>query len=159
MMAMWSTGIAYDLSRTLRRASVPRALGHAVPEVPGAYLIYRLGHADTLETILDIGECGLRPNSKPHGLRGRLASEVAHSASARIAHDVVRGHLRGDLHVMWCEATSKESAKEVQDALISLFVRECGCRPRYNSKREHHARPDSFLAMYRQAKVLAGCLA
>ena len=155
--ASWCSPTVYDVTRTPERASVPNRLTLTVPEAPGAYAIYHLGQAGVFETILDFGECGLRPNSKPHGLRGRLASNAAHSASARIALDLARGRLQGDLRVVWLEAETKELAKEIQDGLLSLFRRECGRQPRYNSKVEHHPCPGLFESVYSDLKVVARC--
>jgi len=157
MKRRWSNPVTYDLTRTLRRVSVPEALGNTVPEVPGTYAICRIGQAETFEIILDIGECGPRPNSRPHGLRGRLAAVVAHSASEQIARDLQNGSLQGNLCVVWFETESKGPAKEIQDALISLFRRDCGKQPRYNTKHEWHAHPDNFRPIYLELKVLTGC--
>ena len=155
----WSNPVAYDLTRTLRRASVPKAFEHAVPEMPGIYVIYRLGQNNATEAILDIGECGPRPNSSRKGLRGRLASGVAHSASERIAQDVLSGVLTDDLFVVWREAESKNLAKDTQDALISLFRRDYGRQPRYNTKLEYHAHPEIFESIYTEVMALIGCSA
>jgi len=155
--SIWCSPIAYDLTRTSRRVSVPSDLELTVPEVPGAYAIYRQAHVDVCGTILDIGECGPRPKSKPHGLRGRLASGVAHSASEQMALDIRRGHIRNDLRVVWVEAETKKRAKEIQDALITLFRRECGEQPKYNTKPENHSNPESFVLIYAALKVAAGC--
>ena len=84
----WSKPLPYDLTRTPNRASVPKSHGHAVPELPGVYVICLSGCTETAEAIVDIGECGPRPNSSPRGLRGRLASGVAHSASELIAEEI-----------------------------------------------------------------------
>lgn len=153
----WCKPVVYDLTRSARRTSVPKDVTLDVPELPGVYAICRVGAGGVFEAILDIGECGLRPRSSPRGLRGRLASGVAHSASERIAADVSCGRLQGGLHVVWLEAESKEFAKEVQDALLTLFVRECGMQPKYNEKPEHHKSPERFESIYHQLKAVAGC--
>ena len=154
----WSSPVPYDLTRTSRRASVPPSIERVMPETPGAYAIFRAGISRTIDAILDIGECGPRPRSSPHGLRGRLATSVAHSASERIARDLQTGVLTGTLHVAWLSASSKQSAKEIQDALITLFVQDCGTQPLYNNKLERHARPEPFNPDYQCLKRLAGCL-
>jgi hypothetical protein len=159
MKRAWSKALTYDLTRTQRRASVPKAFGSAVPEAPGTYVIYCLGQTSAGDAILDIGECGPRPRSKPHGLRGRLASNVPHSASEQIALDIFSGNLRGGLGVVWFEAESKPVAKDAQDALVSIFRREFGKQPRYNRKWEHHHQPDNFEQAYRELKALVGCTA
>jgi hypothetical protein len=52
----WSDSHPYDLTRTQKRASVPKALGRAVPERPGTYVIFRTNVNDISESIIDIGE-------------------------------------------------------------------------------------------------------
>ena len=150
----WSKPISYDLVRTSRRVSVRQDLAHLVPQKPGVYAVLDVGKAELAEAILGIGECGIRPNSVPHGLRGRLASNVAHSAAEKIADDLRTGALSGPLTVVWIETVSKESAKELQDALVTLFRSECGRQPRYNRRLEQHSNPDSFKAPYIQLKQL-----
>lgn len=152
----WSKAISYDLARTSWRASVPPHLTHVVPETPGTYAILRIGTAEIFDAILDIGECGPRANSTPHGLRGRLASDVPHSASKNIADDLRNGILVGPLSVVWVEMFSKDSAKDLQDALITLFRDEYGKQPRYNRKRENHSNPVPFIGVYQQLKTLTG---
>ena len=125
-----------------------------MPECAGTYVIFRTGVGDLSESIIDIGECGPRPNSNPCGLRGRLASTVAHSASERIATDIARGHLDGDLAVVWVESTSKAVAKEIQDALICLFRRDFGRQPKYNAKIEYCEQPERFQATYAALKAI-----
>jgi hypothetical protein len=124
-----------------------------VPEVPGTYIIYRIGEAQPTEQIIDIGECGPRPRSKPRGLRGRIASAVPHSASERMAEDIARGDLRGELRVVWRPSESKKDSKQAQDALITLFRREFARQPRYNCRREHSSHPESFEAAYLALKA------
>ncbi len=156
MKIHWSKPVPYDLTRTSRRASVPKALEDGVPQTSGVYAIFRVGQTGALETILDIGECGPQPKSSPHGLRGRLATSVAHSASQRMAVDIGVGKLSGELRVVWFEAESKSLAKDAQDALASLFKREYGRQPEYNAKREDHPAPRTFEAVFEELKVLAG---
>jgi hypothetical protein len=158
MIRTWSKPVPYDLTRTLRRTSVPPDFEREVPETPGTYAIFRTAAGTTIDTILDIGECGPRPKSSPHKLKGPLATTVPHSASERIARDLQRGVLLGTLDVAWLPASSKESAKDTQNALITLFVQECGSPPRYNKKPERHVRPDTLIAEYQTLKRLAGCL-
>jgi hypothetical protein len=67
-MRAWSSPFPYDLTRTSRRVSVPTSFKHLVPEAAGAYVIYSSGSGAVDEAILDIGECGPRPNSSPRGL-------------------------------------------------------------------------------------------
>ena len=62
--------------------------------------ILRTGTSEVFDAILDIGECGPRANSTPHGLRGRLANDVPHSASQNIADDLRNGVLAGPLSVV-----------------------------------------------------------
>jgi len=159
MIQAWCDPIPYDLSRTRCRASVPREFSKSVPETPGTYVIYRIGQANTCGAIIDIGEAGPRPNSAPKGLRGRLASTVAHSASERIAADMNDGRLPNELCMVWVERRSKEDAKQLQNALISLFRQECGHQPRYNRKLEEHPEPEAFLPLYAALKRHIGCLA
>jgi len=156
MTQPWSNPAPYDTTRTVRRVSVPKTLTESVPETPGTYVIYRAAQGDTCDVIIDIGETGPRPNSKPHGLRGRLATTVAHSASEKIARDTNGGKV-GDLRVVWSEAESKEAAKELQDALITLFRRECGRQPMYNTKHEDHLQPEAFESTYHDLKRQIGC--
>ncbi len=143
--------------RTLRRVSVPKAFTESVPETPGTYVIYCVAQGNTCDIIIDIGETGLRPNSKPHGLRGRLATTVAHSASEKIVRDIERGKVFGDLRVVWTETESKEAAKGLQDGLITLFRRECGRQPKYNTKHEEHLKPETFESIYDDLKRRIGC--
>ena len=158
MNQAWCDPIPYDLSRTRRRASVPREFIKSVPETPGTYVIYRIGQANTCDAVIDIGEAGLRPNSTPKGLRGRLATTVPHSASEKIAADTNDGKLPDELCVVWVERRSKEDAKELQNALVSLFRQECGRQPRYNTKLEQHPEPEDFVAVYAALKTHIGCL-
>ena len=158
MTQAWCDPIPYDLSRTPCRASVPRELSKSVPETPGTYVIYRTGQSDTCDAILDIGEAGLRPNSTPKGLRGRLATAVAHSASEKIAADINDDKLPNELCVVRFERRSKEDARELQNALISLFRQECGRQPRYNTKLEQHPEPEAFVPVYAALKTHIGCL-
>ena len=158
MIGNWSKPVLYDLTRTSRRASVPQHLAQLVPESSGTYAIFRSGKFNLFDALLDIGECGPRPNSKPHGLRGRLATNVPHSASEKIARDLRSGDIVEALSVVWIETPSKDSAKELQDALITLFRLDCSKQPRYNGKREHHPHPDIFRPAYLRLKVLTGCL-
>jgi hypothetical protein len=127
------------------------------PDVPGTYVIYRVGLASVCDAIVDVGETGQRPRSNIQGLRGRLATSVAHSASEKIASDIRSGKLSDDLRVVWIEQESKAEAKELQDALISLFRQECGRQPGYNTKRESHPSPEQFESVYDTLKVHIGC--
>ena len=157
MTQVWSNPIPYDTTRTLRRVSVPKAFTESVPETPGTYVIHRVAQGNACDIIIDIGETGPRPKSKPHGLRGRLATTVAHSASKKIARDIKGGKVFGDLRVVWTETESKEAAKELQDGLITLFRRECGRQPEYNAKREKHLQPEAFESIYDDLKRQIGC--
>ncbi len=147
MIQPWSDPIPYDLSRTLRRASVPPGFSSSVPQTPGTYVIYCTAQPDLCEAIIDIGEAGPRAKARPKGLRGRLATTVAHTASERMAADVQAGKLPNRLRVVWIERPSKEDAKELQDALISLFRTDCGRQPRHNKRLEQHPKPEAFLAI------------
>jgi len=158
MMQAWSDPVPYDLSRTPRRASVPRGLSNSVPETPGTYVIYLIGQANPCDAIIDIGEAGPRANSTPKGLRGRLAAAVAAAASERMAADIERGKLPDRPCVVWVERQSKEDAKELQDALISLFRRDCGRQPRYNERLGQHPEPEAFEPVYVALKRHIGCL-
>lgn len=157
MTQVWSNPVLYDMTRTRRRVSVPKAFTERVPETPGTYVIHRVAQGNACEIIIGIGETGLRPNSKPHGLRGRLATGVAHSASEKIARDIERGKAVGDLRVVWIETESKEAAKELQDGLITLFRRECERQPEYNAKYEEHLEPEVFESIYDDLKKRIGC--
>jgi hypothetical protein len=157
MIQVWSNPVPYDTTRSLRRVTVPKASTETVPDTPGTYVIYRVAQGSTCDIIIDIGETGLRPNSKPHGLRGRLATTVDHSASEEIACDIKGGKVVGDLRVVWTEMESKEAAKELQDGLITLFRRECGRQPEYNAKYEEHLRPEVFESVYDDLKRRIGC--
>ena len=55
---MWSTPIAYDLTRSKRRASVPTKYTLTVPQESGVYAI-----CDSSGQIIYIGECGPRAKS------------------------------------------------------------------------------------------------
>ncbi len=135
---------------------MPEEKRTAVPTKAGVYAICAKGSGrDVSDLILDIGECGLRPSSR-RGLRERLASAVAHSASERIAEDIKNGKLQDELFVVWAEAPSKIEAKEAQDALICLFRREFGKQPNYNRKLEDSAFPDNYVALYERLKTLVG---
>ncbi len=158
MIQAWCDPIPYDLSRTRRRASVPREFSKSVPETPGTYVIYRVGQANTCDAVIDVGEAGLRPNSTPKGLRGRLATAVAHTASQKMATDIRGGTLPNKLCVVWVERASKEDAKELQDALITLFREQCGRQPRYNTKLEQHPQPLAFVHVYAALKMHLGRL-
>lgn len=157
MTQVWSNPVPYDATRTRCRVSVPKAFSECVPETPGTYVIHRVAQGNACNIIIDIGETGPRPKSKPHGLRGRLATTVAHSASEKIACDVKGGKVFGDLRVVWTETESKEAAKELQDGLITLFRRECGRQPEYNAKYEEHLRPEVFESIYDDLKRWIGC--
>lgn len=152
MKQEWSNPVPYDLTRSKQRASIPKEFTSRVPESSGAYVIYRTGEGNMSEVILDIGETGLRPNSRPHGLRGRLATTVSHSASEKIARDIRRGKILCDLCVIWFETESKSLAKYLQDALITLFRREYGLQPVYNSRLEVHPQPDAYMEAFVQLK-------
>ena len=155
IQSAWSNRRPYNLSRLVKRASVPKDFEGDVPETPGAYVIYKTGETDPGNAILDIGECGPRLGWRPHGLRGRLASRVPHSASERIAADIREGGLKSDhLFVVWMACASKADAKLMQDGLISLFVREFGRQPAYNRKREYCADASGFEAIYDGLKAL-----
>ena len=152
----WSEPVVYDLTRTETRASVPEDKKAAVPTAAGVYAICAEGSGqDVSDLILDIGECGIRPSSR-RGLRERLASAVAHSASERMAEDIKNGQLQDELFVVWAEAPSKKEAKEAQDALICLFRRAFGKQPNYNRKLEHSTCPDDYLTLYGRLKTLVG---
>lgn len=153
MMQAWSDPVPYDLSRTRRRASVPKKLAVSVPERPGTYAIYRIRQASVCDAVIDVGEAGPRSNSTPKGLRGRLATTVAHAASEKIASDINGSRLPDELHVVWVERQSKEDARELQNALITLFHQECGRQPRYNIKLEHHPKAGAFLPLYTALKT------
>ncbi len=154
MEMIWSEPVPYDLTRTRKRASVPRSIERSVPESPGTYVIFRIGQGQISDSIVGIGECGPRLNSTPCGLRGRLASNVAHSASERMARDIVQGALVGDLRIAWRRAKSKAEAKEVQDGLIALFRQDFGRQPIYNAKVEDSPNPEAVQAVYKELKVL-----
>jgi len=158
MSQAWSDPIPYDLSRTHCRASVPKRFAMRVPEAPGTYVICRIGQPNVCEGVLDIGEAGLRPDSTPRGLRGRLATTVAHSASQKIAADIDDGGLPNELRVVWVRRQAKEDAKELQDALITLFSQECGRQPRYNTKLEQHAESEAYGTVYAALKARIGCV-
>jgi len=158
MIQTWSDPIPYDLSRTPHRASVPKAFTSSVPETPGTYVIYCTGQSDLREAIIDIGETGPRARSTPKGLRGRLATTVPHAASERMAVDIKGGILPNKLGVVWVERPSKENAKQLQDALVTLFREEYRRQPRYNAKLESHAEPESFVPIYAALKRHIGCL-
>ena len=129
-----------------------------MPLRAGVYAICAEGSAKGVgDLILDIGECGPRP-STGRGLRERLASTVDHSASEEIARDIESGRVQDPLCVVWATAASKEEAKEAQDALICLFKREFGKRPKYNRKPEYSSCPDGHLALYENLKTLVGDL-
>lgn len=157
MTQVWSNPVPYDTTRSRRRVSVPRAFTGSVPQTPGTYVIYRVAEGNACDIVIDIGETGLRPKSIPHGLRGRLATTVAHSASEKIACDIKGGKAFGDLRVVWRKRESKEAAKELQDGLITLFRRECGRQPEYNAKHEEHLRPEEFISIYDDLKRRIGC--
>jgi hypothetical protein len=126
MKPAWSNPVPYDLTRTLKGARLPEKVTNAVPESSSAHVIYRVGQGNIGTHILAIGETGPRSNATPHGLRGRLASAVAHSASQEMAADISNGNVQGEMCVIWFETTSKSSAKELQDALLTLFRQEYG---------------------------------
>ena len=158
MTQAWSNPIPYDVTRTLHRASVPRQFAKSVPETPGTYVIYRVGQANTCDAIVDIGEAGPRLNSTPQGLRGRLATTVSHSSSEKIAAEINDGKLPNELCVVWFERESKDDAKELQDALITLFRQECGRQPVYNTMPEQHPQPEAFESIYAALKTRIGCV-
>ena len=152
----WSEPVAFDLTRTENRVSVPKKEQDAVPKRAGVYAICaKASSKDTRDLILDIGECGPRPSSGD-GLRGRLASKVDHSASEKIAEDIRNGEIQDPLYVVWATAASKTEAKEAQDALICLFRREFGKQPKYNRETERSSSPDDHSRLYENLKSLAG---
>ena len=156
--ARWSAPAAYDLTRTKKRASVPRDEATSVPRSAGVYAICAEGSEKGVgDLILDFGECGPRPSSGC-GLRERLASTVDHSASENIAQDIRNGELSDPLYVVWAMAASKAEAKQAQDALICLFRREFGEQPRYNGRVEDSSCPDDYSALYENLKALVGSL-
>lgn len=152
----WNNPVVYNLRRTSFRASVPRESEETVPEKPGAYVIYDGSQKDLCKRIVDIGETGPRQNSKPHGLRGRLASTVAHSASQKMAEDIKTTKIADDLWIVWYWTESKKSAKDLQDALITLFRQECKRQPRYNTKWEEYSQPEKFESIYTDLKKQIG---
>jgi hypothetical protein len=156
MTHAWSNPVPYDLRRSARRTSVPKEFETLVPESSGAYVIYRMGDGLIGDLILDIGETGQRPRSTPHGLRGRLATTVPHSASERIALDIARGKIRYSLWVIWFETESKSSARSLQDALITLFREEYGRQPEYNTKAEVHHQPHMYIKVFSALKRKVG---
>jgi hypothetical protein len=58
--------------------------------------------------------------------------------------------------VVWFERESKDDAKELQDALITLFRQECGRQPVYNTKLEQHLQPEAFESIYVALKTRIG---
>ena len=152
----WSEPVTVDLTRTEKRVSVPKEKQASVPRGAGVYAICAEGAGKGMsDSILDIGECGPRPSSG-RGLSERLASAVAHSASERIAKDITNGELREGLYVVWALARSKEEAEDAQDALICLFRREFGGRPKYNRKAKNPRHPDRYTLLYENLKTLVG---
>ena len=157
MSTSWSHPLPYDLTRSDRRVSIPPGFADQVPETPGAYVVYHPNRNNACDAILNIGETGLRPNSSPQGLRGRLATTVAHSASENIANDLRSGTLDSEINIVWCQCASKATAKELQDALITLFRDEYGRQPKYNRKREHSIKAPAFQTIYSELKSHIGC--
>jgi len=129
---------------------VPEECKHDVPEKPGVYAIYNASEPpeQIISRLVDIGECGFRPKSTHHGLKGRLATGVAHSASKKMARDIQAKLLSPNLRVVWYKAESKAEAKDMQDALIVLFSQEFGKQPRYNTKRERHDNPEIYKTIF-----------
>lgn len=127
---------------------MPKEFACCVPEMPGTYAIYQKADTDFCNAVVDIGEAGPRAGSSPKGLRGRLATGVAHSASETMAADIQRGDLVGDLMVVWIRTGSKRDAKQLQDALLTLFRNECGRQPKYNRRQERHPTPESYMPEY-----------
>jgi hypothetical protein len=156
MKKAWSDPVTYNLKRTLFRASIPKEYEKEVPETPGTYVIIDESSKALCEKIVDIGETGLRPASKPHGLRGRLASNVSHSASERIALDIKNGKIAENLSVVWYQTETKREAKAIQDALITLFCREYKRQPLYNKKVEIHRQPEQHISVYIDLKIRIG---
>jgi len=75
-----------------------------------------------------------------------------------MAQDIKAGKIANDLWVVWYWTESKESAKELQDALITLFRREYKRQPQYNIKREGHSQPETFESIYIDLKRRIGSL-
>jgi hypothetical protein len=71
-----------------------------------------------------------------------------------MARDICSGKLDSSLRIVWHEPESKEHAKSAQDALISLFRRDFGRQPQYNTKREDHPAPERYEAIYSEIKKL-----
>lgn len=76
----------------------------------------------------------------------------------KMAQDIKTGKIADDLWVVWCWTESKELAKELQDALITLFRRECKRQPQYNIKWEGHPQPETFESVYIDLKRQVGSL-
>jgi len=156
MNKAWSDPVPYNLRRALFRASVPKEYEKDVPETPGTYVIVEESSETLCGKIIGIGETGLRPRSKPHGLRGRLASTVSHSASERIAKDIKNGKIADNLWVVWYQTETKQEAKDIQDAMITIFRRECKRQPRYNEKIEIHVNPELYISIFVDLKRRIG---
>ena len=126
----WSEPVPFDLTRTNRRVSVPKSFASKVPKLPGVYVIIRADKTAVQERILDVGMAGPR-NGK--GLRGRIASCVAHSACQRIAEAISENVLTDTLKVIWLAADSDQRAKQLEGAILALFREEFSRLPLYNS--------------------------
>ncbi|MCY4660956.1 MAG: hypothetical protein OXF93_14245 [Acidobacteria bacterium] len=75
---------------------------------------------------------------------------------SRIAKDIRTGAFREGLYVVWALARSKEKAEDAQDALICLFRREFGERPKYNRTARDPRCPDHYSLLYDNLKSLVG---
>jgi hypothetical protein len=87
--------------------------------------------------ILDLGEAGPQSKSTPHGLLGRLATTVAIQLPKEWLPTQAVGRCWTD-RALFGLKPSKSSAKELQDALLTLSCWEFGRQPVYNTKLEVH---------------------
>jgi len=134
---------------------VPLNLANQVPQLPGVYVIFST-QKDTIEDrIIDIGMAGLR---KGQGLRGRIASAVAHSASENMADDIANGTLPDALQIVWINTDTQPEAKGLEEALITLFQNEFGRRPMYNGNGGHVANYGIYQPTYDALKLHIGQL-
>ena len=147
----WTNWTNMDLTRVAYRVSVPDAIAHQIPRTPAVYAIRNpLAPGAPAERIIDIGMAGLR---RGKGVRGRLASAVAHSACERIATAHAQGVLQLPVEVSCWILNGEAAAKSLEAGLMTLFNTEFHRLPMFNHQPEPHEAPQAYEQIYQELKA------